>query len=326
MSALEIHELGPDHLDDAAGLLAARHRRQLAVEPLLDPAYGEVAAARHEVAAVANADDASGVVAVRDGRMVGYLLGAPKAVSMWGPNVWVEAAGMALADGEPAESMRDLYALAAARWVAEGRTAQYCIVPSHDRDLVEAWFRLGFGHQHTHAIQPAQPGLVPAVASGLTVRRAVRGDIPALAALDLVLPEHQALTPVFSGGPVGTLEETVEEWEEDFGDEDFAVFVAEYSGGVVGSAVGCSIVKSSLHASLTRPDDAGFLGFAAVLPAARGLGAGRALGETVIAWSAVEGYRSVVTDWRVTNLLSSRTWPRLGFHDTFWRLHRVVGY
>jgi len=323
---LEIHEFGPDHLDDAAALLAARHRRHVGVEPLLDPAYVDVAVARHELAAVANSDDALGAVALRDGRMVGYLLGAPKAVSTWGPNVWVEAVGMALAEGESAESMRDLYALAAAGWVADKQVAQYCIVPSYDQELVDAWFRLGFGHQHTHAIQPARPDLVPVVAAGLTVRRAVRGDIPALAGLDLVLPRHQAHSPVFSGGPVGTLEEAIEEWEEDFGDEDFAVFVAEHSGEVVGSAVGCSITKSSLHSSLTRPDGAGFLGFAAVFPAARGLGAGRALGETVIAWSAEEGYRSVVTDWRATNLLSSRTWPRLGFHDTFWRLHRVVGY
>jgi hypothetical protein len=34
----------------------------------------------------------------------------------------------------------------------------------------------------------------------------------------------------------------------------------------------------------------------------------------------------VVTDWRVTNLLSSRTWPRLGFKESFLRLHRLVGY
>lgn len=35
---------------------------------------------------------------------------------------------------------------------------------------------------------------------------------------------------------------------------------------------------------------------------------------------------SVDTDWRATNLLSSRTGPKLGFEPTFVRLHRVVGY
>jgi ribosomal protein S18 acetylase RimI-like enzyme len=95
---------------------------------------------------------------------------------------------------------------------------------------------------------------------------------------------------------------------------------------VVGSAVGCALTKSSSNAGLIRPDHAGFLGFAAVLPEARGLGAGRALGETVMHWSHEAGYDCVTTDWRQTNLLSSRTWSRLGFVPTFVRLHRTLGY
>ena len=75
-----------------------------------------------------------------------------------------------------------------------------------------------------------------------------------------------------------------------------------------------------------RPDHAGFLGFAAVLPEARGAGVGRALGTTVLDWAAAEGYPVVVTDWRATNLLSSRTWTRLGYRPTFLRLHRRLGY
>jgi ribosomal protein S18 acetylase RimI-like enzyme len=324
---VEIRELGLDDVDDAAALLAARHRRQLAAEPLLDPSYAHPAQVLDLVAAAAQADDASGAVALRGGRMVGYLLGAPKPASTWGPNVWVEAAGMALAGGESAETLRDLYALAARRWVAEERVAQYCLVPAHDGALVDAWFRLAFGHQHTHAIQPAPTSTgSPRPPAGVSVRRARRDDIPMLAELDLALPQHQALSPTFSGGEVTTLAEAVAEWEEDFDDEDFTVFVAEHGGAVVGSAIACSVEKSSLHVGVSRPDRAGFLGFAAVKPEARGLGAGRALGETVIGWAAAAGYRSVVTDWRATNLLSSRTWPRLGFRPTFLRLHRVVGY
>jgi len=144
--------------------------------------------------------------------------------------------------------------------------------------------------------------------------------------LDLVLPRHQGLAPVFSAGEIPTYEEALLDWEESIDDPEFATFVAEYNGRVIGSAVGCSLEKSSAHSGLARPDNAGFLGFAAVFPEARGLGAGRALGEAVLQWCAEVGYNSVVTDWRVTNLLSSRTWPRLGFEQTFHRLHRLIGY
>ncbi len=109
-------------------------------------------------------------------------------------------------------------------------------------------------------------------------------------------------------------------------DPAYTTFVAEVEGDVIGSSGGCSLELSSSHPPLTRPDYAGFPAFAAVVPHARGLGAGRALGEAVVAWTAQVGYHCVVTDWRVTNLLSSRTWPRLGFAESFLRLHRLVGY
>jgi GNAT superfamily N-acetyltransferase len=121
-----------------------------------------------------------------------------------------------------------------------------------------------------------------------------------------------------------SLEAAMTEWAEDFEDPRFHTFVAERDGRVVGHAVGCAIEESSEHTGLTRPPDAGFLGFAAVFPAARRLGAGRALGETVLVWARDAGYSTVVTDWRATNLLSSRAWPRLGFRPTFLRLHRAI--
>jgi GNAT superfamily N-acetyltransferase len=95
---------------------------------------------------------------------------------------------------------------------------------------------------------------------------------------------------------------------------------------VAGAAVGCALEKSGSHTSLARPDNAGFLGFAAVFPSERGHGAGRALGEAVLEWAAQAGFGCVVIDWRVTNLLSSRTWPALGFAESFLRLHRLIGY
>jgi ribosomal protein S18 acetylase RimI-like enzyme len=309
-------------LPSAARLLADRHALHRRAHPLLSPSYEDAAVALAEVAALWETADASGSVAVDGSEITGYLLAAPRPSAVWGPNIWVEAAGQAAADPE---TLRDLYGAAAAQWVEAGRTAHYTVVPSHDPALIDAWFRLGFGSQHAHAIRPVPQSPLPSL-PGVTVRRAERGDIDVLAELDLVLPRHQGLSPVFSAGEVPSLEEARDEWEESIDDKDYAAFVAEYDGLVVGSAVGCSVEKSSGHSGLARPDNAGLLAFAAVLPAARGRGIGRALGEAVLQWSTDCGYDSVVTDWRVTNLLSSRTWPRLGFEQTFHRLHRLIAY
>ena len=320
-SRLEVRAFSADVIDDAARLLAARHRAQRLTEPGLSAAFEDENATRAEIEALVAKEGASGAVALRGGAVVGYLVAAPRAPS-WGPNTWVEGAGHAVA--EP-EIVRDLYGFAAARWVEDGATSHYAVVPATDQALVDAWFRLGFGQQHVHAIRKAAgPDEVLRLPPGITIRPAERRDIAVLGRLELALPEHQGGSPVFSMLEPPTLEDATNEWEEGFDDPAFTTFVAEHDGLVVGSAVGCAIEESSEHKGIVRPPGAGFLGFAAVFPEARGLGAGRALGEAVLLWARDAGHPTVVTDWRETNLLSSRTWPRLGFRPTFRRLHRAI--
>ena len=170
MMRLELRPFDAGFLDDAARLLAARHAAGRAVEPALPAAYE-----REDVTRAAIEDlltnDASGAVATRNGTTVGYLIGTPRADPLWGPNVWVEAAGHAVSEPEAA---RDLYAHAASRWVEEGRTSHYALVPASDGALVDAWFRVGFGQQHVHAIReaPASPFTESRQASSSASRRA----------------------------------------------------------------------------------------------------------------------------------------------------------
>ena len=321
MSGLLLRPFEGGDLVAAGQLLAARHATHRRTQPLLDARYEDPATAQAQVEQAWASEGASGAVAERDGRAVGYLLGAPKPSPAWGPNVWVEAAGHAVEDPEVA---RDLYGLAASRWVDEGRTAQYVLLPAYDLALADAWWRVGFGQQHVHAIRQPADTVVPV--RGVRVRRAVRADIPVLARLDALLPLQSRRSPVFSAVPLDVLEERLADWEESFEDPAFTTFVAEVDGAVVGSSIGCAIETSSMHTGLARPDGAGFLGFAAVLPEARGIGVGRALGDGVIGWASDAGYRSVASDWRATNLLAARAWPALGFRPTYLRLHRLVGY
>jgi len=287
-------------------LLAQRHSRHRLARPLLSARYEDAAAASAEVAAAFGAAGSSGAFAVRDGEPVGYLLGSPKSGDAWGPNVWVESAGHAAADGE---TLRDLYSAAAAGWVESGLTAHYAVVPATDEELVRAWFRLGFGQQMCHGLR-GLPGRAPLCPAGLTIRRAVREDITALAELEVELPRHQGLAPTFSAAAVPRAEQAAAEWAEDFDGPGYTTFVAERDGTVVGSAIGCALEKSGSHTSLARPDNAGFLGFAAVFPSERGHGAGRALGETVLEWARQAGFGCVVTDWRSPTCFPHEPGPR----------------
>jgi GNAT superfamily N-acetyltransferase len=57
---------------------------------------------------------------------------------------------------------------------------------------------------------------------------------------------------------------------------------------------------------------------------ARGRGIGQALTRHGLAQARLHGYRTCMTDWRSTNLLSSRFWPRQGFRPAAYRLVRRV--
>lgn len=311
------------HVEPAGRLLAARHAEHRRATPLLDPRFAAVPDAAAEVARVWASEGASGSVVLEpDDEVAGYLLGAPRDSTTWGPNVWVEAAGLAVSH---VELIRELYASSAQQWVDAGRTAHYVVVPAHDESVAWAWFGLGFGQQHVHALRDVPPRARRGAADA-RVRRALVDDIAALALLDLELPRHQGASPVFSSGAIPSVAEAETEWAATLPDHHFGCFVAESDGVVVGSAVGCPLELSSLHSPLMRPAHAGFLGFAAVFAQYRGHGLGRALGEAVLDWCAESGFAAVATDWRATNLHSSRAWPRLGFEPSFLRLHRVVGY
>ena len=316
MPGLALAPFSDEHLDAAGELLAARHTRHRRAEPLLAERFEDPAIARLEVEALFRAEGASGTVATRDGVIVGYLVGTPKD-AMWGANIWVDPAGHAADDPE---TVRDLYGAAAARWVEEARTRHYVLVPATDGRSIDAWFRVGFGQQHAHGIRQATPEAWPEGA-----RLAEPGDIDGMVEVAPLIGRHQLLSPVFSemrneGDPA----ELRREIEEDLTKPEIGNLVAELDGRVVGNFVMVPTEMSSAHTSLARPDRSCFLGFAATDPSVRGSGAGLALTHACFAWAAERGYESMVTDWRVTNLLSSRFWPKRGFRETFLRLYRSI--
>lgn len=316
MRRVQIQPFSDEHLDGAASLLEARHARHREAEPLL-PANIDF---RAEVEALWKAESASGVAATRSGEVAGYLLGVQRDET-WGLNVWVEHAGHAVSSPE---LVRDLYGAAAATWVEEGRHRHYALVPAGEHDLVDAWFRLSFGIQHSSAIQETPPSTTVGAAPGVSARHAVAEDVDQVVRLDLELPRHQGLSPVFADSRPWTAEESREEFLKDVDDPEVGLIVAEIGGRVVSLVVMVPVEKSSMHTGLARPERAAFLGFAATLPEARGSGAGLAATDEGFAWARERNYPAVVVDWRETNLLASRFWPARGFRRTFLRLYRSI--
>jgi len=311
MARLEIVPFSDEHLDAAAALLAARHARHRAAEPLLPELADPVAEIEREW----RSDGASGVFASRGAGALAYLIAAPVTIGK-GPT-WMRAdvAGLAV-DGDP-EAMRDLYAAAAQRWVDDGHTRHAVFVPSFDSRLLDAWFRLSFGGSAALAMR--ETAADEPFDADVAIRPGTPDDFDAAARLELAMAEAMLPAPSFSDLPLQTHEEVAAEWRDDGDSDEYELFVAERGDRIVGH-----FLLYRRPADLRVPGNGIDLAQASTEPEARGTGVGRALTAYVIRWAHEHGYPVMTTDWRMTNLWASRFWPKRGFRTTFLRLYRSI--
>jgi GNAT superfamily N-acetyltransferase len=313
MPEIEVVPLGDEHLDEAASLLAERHARHREAEPLL-PATEDF---RAQIERELEHEGAAGVVALRGGELVAYLVGRleddPLVEDRRG---FVDFAGCAASE---AEAIRDLYAALAVRWVAAGCPRHVAAVPATDEPLIDAWLRLAFGVQFVWGVR-ATAAMKP-VDADVEIRPGSPEDLDDVAHFDRGLMELQAGSPSFSGIAVPELDQFREYWSDTWDDPElYTHFVAERDGRAVGHA----LLYRRPDGDLRVPDKNIDLAHAFTVPDARGSGVGLALTGHVLTWARDHGYRSLTTDWRSANLLSSRFWPRRGFRPQYFRLYRRI--
>jgi predicted N-acetyltransferase YhbS len=294
-------------VDTAAELLAERHARHRQVEPVL-PSEVDF---RGQIESEWGVDGASGVIS-RDG----YLLARPFAYAGGGLTWMVAGIGGHAVAGDP-ERARDLYAAAAAQWVEAGHVRHAVFVPAHDRALVEAWFRLSFGA--SAALATRETSSEPPADPRFEIRPGSGDDLELAARLDREMRDSMVPAPSFSTLDSWTHEQYVDDWRGTWEEDQYVHFVAEQDDRVIGH-----ILLYKRPHDLRVPVDSIDLANASTFPAERGSGAGRALTEHVLHWAHEHGYPSMTTDWRMTNLLASRFWPRRGFRETFLRLYRAL--
>jgi GNAT superfamily N-acetyltransferase len=309
---VETRPFTADDIEPAAELLERRQARHRAVEPLLPETTNFEAVVEAEW----GREGASGAIALRRGEPLAYLIGAPSPLTNTG-EIRIIGGFAAHAADDPA-AVRDLYALAAGRWVEEGQMRHAVVVPSHDRALIDTWFRTAFGIQFLYAVRETAPE--PPVEADVAIRPSAPGDLDAIASLDRELWTQLAAPPSFSGNDV-QLERFSEDWADTWDDRDLhRSFVAERGGKVVGHA----LLYARPEGDSRVPEASIDLAHAVTDPEVRGSGVGLALSAFVLRWAHEHGYRSITTDWRTVNLLAARFWPRRGWRETHLRLYRAL--
>jgi GNAT superfamily N-acetyltransferase len=246
----------------------------------------------------------------RNGEVVGRLVAELREDELRGRHSW-----SALGDhfAEEPERYRDLYAVAGARWLEEGATSHYVVVPAVD-DVLWSWLGVAFAIEQVHAERPLDDVGVPRTPDGFTIRQGGPDDLDAAARLAPIITEHQIEAPVWSGLTRKSDDEFRESMREALADPSATWFLAERGD--------CTALGGLLL--WADPGEPISLDVAMTLPESRGLGVGLALTEHAFWWARQQGHKRIKADWRIANLLASRFWPKRGFAPTAYRLVRYV--
>jgi ribosomal protein S18 acetylase RimI-like enzyme len=319
---IEIIPFHDDLIAQAGELLAARHRRDRSALPELPARFEDPQTASAAITALWHKPRATGSAAMKDGQLMGYMIGETVIDSLWGRSAWVRPAGMGLAAGQEAGLMRHLYAATSARWVDYGIFFHFAVTPVPNAELVQAWFSLSFGIEQVHALldlNRLEDQAFPNPA-GLKIRRAGPQDREALADLSEIIWRHQVQSPVW-GIHMPESEER-QGWVELADDPTVTVWLAFLQGEAVASQ---GYFPSEASADdLLIPEHCARMTIAATRETVRGRGIQLALTRHGLLQARQAGYRFVETDWRSANLEAAHFWPRRGFRPVAYRLVRRI--
>jgi GNAT superfamily N-acetyltransferase len=321
---IQIVPFQKEHLAAAADLLAQRHRRERrSISELPDRFEDSTVAARAIRAALAR-DRAHGYVALDNGRLVAYLIGDMVIDSVWGRSGWVRLPGCAYDPNADIEAVRDLYTALGGSWVDQGVFSHVALIPSSDPNLTQAWFSLAFGIEQVHALLDltAIDPEVPTAPGAIDIRQAGPDDRHHLAAMSDVIWRTQIEAPVWGAMMPEEVSEVEDGWAGLVDDEDVIAWLAMRDEQPVGVQIYWP--AEATDGNMLIAEKCIHLGVAGTRPSARCQGIGVALTAHGLAQAAAAGYRFCETDWRSTNLLSSRFWPRRGFRPAVYRLARRV--
>ena len=311
-------------MNRAAGeLLAKRHIRNRKKLPLLPVRFEQADVSSKAVESLLEKKNTSGYAAMRDGKMVAYLLG-DHTLEPWGRCGWVRLPGTALADGESVETLQDLYVLLGDEWVKRGVFIHHTYLSVAERELVEAWFDLDFGKERIDALMDFDLTEIHEihVPEGIHIRRAGPGDNEHLAGMSHLIYRELEKAPYWHPTPPEVWDELREGWAELADDESATVWLAMEGENVLGM-IGFWTQEETDLDMLASPKMS-YMSVAATRVAARGRGIGTALTWTGLAHCKENGDEYCITNWISPNLAASHFWPRFGFREVAYRLTKQI--
>jgi GNAT superfamily N-acetyltransferase len=299
---LEIVPLQTEHLDKAAVLVADRYREERARNPLLHEKYEDPVKVRPLLDY--NREKQTGVAAVRSGKVLGFITSLP--FSNWGiPAVWISDWGHGTEKDNRGYIYRRMYAALAEWWVEKGHLKHAVMTFAGERDVLDAWFSLGFGMTNIDMLRDvsALPGMV----NNIEIKKAGPEEFDTLLKFRDSLCEHLTSTPVFQFIPSEAREKSATEFRKQLRDENIAIWLACAKGKVTG----CMRVVPSSQCDFRMPTvDNSICGISMAFTEKgdRLRGVGTALLDRVLTWARNKGYTRCGVDFESANIPGAQLW------------------
>ncbi len=303
----------------AAELFAARHARDSARVPNLEPALATAQGARPLIEPLNANPRSDGVVAEVDGRISGFLFGermdlAPTDMaSLFIPphSIAIPIEGHAVAaDTDPTLLYRAMYGVLASEWTTNGYFVHRAAITPGDAGVQEAWVSLGFGRYLTAATRTTSP-VAARGAAGIDIERASPEDIDDVIALAGVLNNHHWHSPMF--WPI--LPETQDSARQfnlaALRSADMPYFVAYQKGTPIAMQ---TFLKPGFTPPIVARENDVYLFEGVVSDDARGGGIGTAVLSHAMAWARDAGFQTCTLHFASAN-------PTGG---PFWLGHRFI--
>ena len=311
-----------EHLSAAAALLASQAGIFLEQFPLLPDRISDPAVARSFLTALLAKEESHGAVAMDNGNLAAYLLGAYADSIFFGRHVWVPFGGLALAEPQNTAMIRRIYAAAGQQWIDDRVLNHYLVCPA-----IPAWLQAGysltFGQEQAYAITSVKE-LRPSVAppEGIILREVLPSDADQLYTKGHWIAAHLNTAPVWEPVPQQHLDNILPEYAKLADDPTSTTWVAVDGDQIVAYVVIYTADTGPEH-FLGVPTAAHFAA-AATHPHYRNRGIGKALYTHILNVAQQQGYQTMFTDWRTTNLPAADYWPSYGFEPFAYRLLRRV--
>jgi GNAT superfamily N-acetyltransferase len=309
------------HLEDAAALLATRHRADRKSEPELPSRFEDPAATLELLKRIMNSPGRGpGVAAIGEGRLAGYLLSS---FALEGPTpraAHVLLGGHAVDPADGGEIYRDMYAAIAPEWLDNGCFSHQVSLPAHDRVALDSWFSLGFGEQSVSTSRSiATPA--PGVPAQVEIRRAVAKDIGSVMRLDREFGYYFTASPMLLPYAAFVNPQAAQvKWEKLIANPDSRCWLALQGDQAIAFI---NLIPGPLPPLLSsekmiRLEDA----FAT--EGARHGGIGTALLNYALDWALSQGYERCFSSFVSTNIIARRFWLGRGFRIIGHHLERRI--